>query len=263
MISWSRVYGFLLRHLYQMKASLDRKADILFWPVIDVLTFGLLTVYIGQMDVGQGVAGSILGGLMLWVLVYTAQREIPLVILEDAWSRNLYNLLSTPIKPAEIMLGSLILSAGKAVITATVVMLLAWSLFNFTLFGAGFALLFMILNIFVFGWSVGFFTSYLIFRFGTKVQIVAWSLIALIFPVSGVFYPIETLPGPLQQVAQVLPISYVFEGLRMILIEERGIPAKIMFIIMILNAFYLVIGIAFYLAGFKNAKTRGWFIHPS
>ena len=61
MITFHRIQGFLLRHWYEILASMDRKVDIFFWPTIDLLTFGLLTVYIDKLQVETGVATAILG----------------------------------------------------------------------------------------------------------------------------------------------------------------------------------------------------------
>ena len=42
----------------------------------------------------------------------------------------------------------------------------------------------------------------------------------LILPLCAVFYPVEILPSALQWVAWSLPPTYVFEGLRAILIDH-------------------------------------------
>lgn len=263
MITARRVKAYMLRHLYEVAATFDRKFDIVFWPVIDLLVFGFLTVYIQKFNVESNITGAIIGGLLLWSLVYSVQRDISVSILEDAWSRNLYNLLSTPLNVGEIITGVLTLSIFKAVITITVTASIAIGLFHFNLFSVGPILAFYFLNIFIFGWAFGCLTASLIFRFGTKVQIFAWSLIALIFPISGVFYPLSTLPPILAQIARFLPVSYIFEGLRGLLIANQKPEAMDYLIILGLNLFFLILGIWVFLRGFAHAKARGWFIHPS
>jgi ABC-2 type transport system permease protein len=42
----------------------------------------------------------------------------------------------------------------------------------------------------------------------------------LIMPISAVFYPVAILPGFLQPVAWALPPTYVFEGMRALLIDH-------------------------------------------
>lgn len=262
MIAWHRVRAFMLRHLYEIVATFDRKLDIFFWPTIDLLIFGLLSVYIQRLDVATNTAAAIIGGLMLWTLVYNIQRDISVTLLEDTWSRNLFNLFSTPLKLSEMLAGTLLLSLGKALITITFTTFLAWQLFHFNLLSVGPVLAFYVLNIFVFGWAFGCFTASIIFRFGTRVQIFAWSLIAVLYPISGVFYPISILPPLLSGVARLIPVSYIFEGLRGLILHQSLPPVSDLVVILLLNVFYLALGVTSFARGFKNAKKRGWLIHP-
>jgi len=262
MMRWHRIWAFLLRHIYEIKSSIDRKADIFLFPTIDLLVFGLLSTYIEKMQIQNGVAGAIIGGIILWTLVYNITRDMSFCLLEDAWSRNLYNLFSTPLTMAEIVLGTLLLSVFKAMFTIALMLGLAFALFGFNLLSVGAVMAFYIFSIFMFGWAFGFFTTSLILRYGTKVQAVAWSLILLLYPISGVFYPLDTLPAWLAAVARIFPLSYVFEGLRNIFVTGSAPAVPELVLILVLNLAYLVFGIWMFVSGFRNAKNRGWFINP-
>ncbi len=48
----------------------------------------------------------------------------------------------------------------------------------------------------------------------------AWSIMFLFLPLTCVYYPVAVLPGWLQTVAWMLPPTYVFEGLRALLIDH-------------------------------------------
>ena len=262
-VTLHRIGAFLLRHWYEVVATIDRKIDIFFWPTVDLLGYGLLTVYINKLNSYAGLAASIIGGLILWSLVYSIQRDITVSLLEDAWSRNLYNLFSSPLTPEEVVLGTLILSVIKALLTLTVLTFLAVNLFKFNLLAYGPGMIFLVLNIFIFGWAFGYITSSFILRFGTKVQILAWSLIAVLYPISGVFYPLSTLPTLLANIAQLFPVSHIFEALRVMILYGINPDLITVLTILSMNLTYLAFGIYLFLQGFKNAKKRGWFIHPS
>lgn len=263
MIKAHRIQGFLLRHWYEVAATIDRKVDMFFWPTVDLLGFGLLTVYINRFSPSLNFASAIIGGLILWSLVYSIQRDITVSLLEDAWSRNLYNLFSSPLSKEETVVGALILSTLKALITMTLLSIFAWGLFDFNILSYGLPILLLLFNIFLFGWAFGFITSSLILRFGTKVQIFAWSLIAILYPISGVYYPLNVLPEILQKVAAIFPISYIFEAMRGIIISGTSPKLSLLLMVLALNLVYLAIGIFLFFSGFKHAKSRGWFIHPS
>ncbi len=263
MMSWHRIWAYIVRHLYEILATFDRKFDIIFWPTVDLLIFGFLSVYIKQINGQASIAGAIIGALILWDLVFNIQRDITVTLLEDAWSRNLYNLYSTPLKMSEMLIGTLLLSTLKAVITISLVTFLASSIFGFNFLSIGPIFAFYLFNIFIFGWAFGCLTASLIFRFGLKLQIFTWSLVALIYPISGVFYPLSVLPSRAAFVAKLLPISYIFENLRSLLIFHVLPSDNNLMLIFFLNIFYFVVGIWLFSRGFKNAKERGWFVHPT
>jgi ABC-2 type transport system permease protein len=48
----------------------------------------------------------------------------------------------------------------------------------------------------------------------------AWTIMFLFLPLTCVYYPVTVLPGWLQYVAWSLPPTYVFEGMRALLIDH-------------------------------------------
>ena len=48
----------------------------------------------------------------------------------------------------------------------------------------------------------------------------AWSITFLFMPLTCVYYPVATLPAWLQPVAWLLPPTYVFEGMRALIIDK-------------------------------------------
>jgi ABC-2 type transport system permease protein len=263
MFKMHRVNAFLYRHWLELRASIDRKADVFFFPVIDILVFGFLATYISSNEGTKGVAAAILGGIIFWTLVYNIQRDIPFSLLDDAWSRNIFNFYASPIKLSEILVGTLILSVIKALISTFVIVVLAAGLFKFNLFAMGPVLAFYVINIFLFGWTFGFFTSGIVLRFGTKAQAVSWSLVLLIYPFSGALYPLSVLPPWMETAAKLLPLSYIFEGVRGFFFSGSTLPTSSAIAIITLNLVYLALGVTYYINGHKAAKNRGWYVNPT
>lgn len=54
----------------------------------------------------------------------------------------------------------------------------------------------------------------LVLQFGETAEVFSWGLLVLLMPLSGIFYPPEALPGVLQPVAQVIPLTRIFEATR-------------------------------------------------
>lgn len=262
-MKWYRIKGYIYRHWLEFKASVDRKIEIFFFPVVDVLVFGFLSSYVAQGQSRSGLAAAILAGIVFWTLLYNIQREIPFNLLDDVWSRNIFNLYSTPLRLSEIVAGTLILSAIKAVITTTIIVILTSLLFHLKLLTLGLSLAFYMSQLFLFGWAFGFFTSGIILRFGTRAQAMAWSLILVLYPFSGALYPLSVLPAPIAFIAKLVPVSYIFEGVRGFFQSGQTLTLENAIIMLVLNAIYITCAVAFYLTGYKKAKARGWFVHPT
>jgi ABC-2 type transport system permease protein len=106
------------------------------------------------------------------------------------------------------------------------------------------------------GWYVGFLVASLIVRFGTRIQTLAWSGVYLLAPFSAIYYPVETLPAWAQTVAHLLPMSYVFEGMRAVLFSgslETGLLLKSLG----LDLLYLVLAIGFFRKMFEASRKAG------
>lgn len=262
-MKWYRINGYIYRHWLEFKASIDRKIEIFFFPVVDILVFGFLSSYVAQGQGRSGLAAAILAGIVFWTLLYNIQREIPFNLLDDVWSRNIFNLYSTPLRLSEIIAGTLLLSVVKATITTSVIVILTSLLFHLKLLSLGLSLAFYMSQLFIFGWAFGFFTTGIILRFGTRAQAMAWSMILVLYPFSGALYPVSILPQPVAFIAHLIPVSYIFEGVRDFFQTGQGLTLNHALIMVGLNIVYMVLAIIFYLSGYKKAKARGWFVHPT
>ena len=57
-------------------------------------------------------------------------------------------------------------------------------------------------------------------RNGLGAESIAWTIMFLFLPLTCVYYPVAVLPDWLQIVAWALPPTYVFEGMRALLIDH-------------------------------------------
>jgi ABC-2 type transport system permease protein len=54
----------------------------------------------------------------------------------------------------------------------------------------------------------------MVLRFGAGAEALAWGILFVVMPLSGVFYPVNALPGFLQPVANALPTTHAFAAAR-------------------------------------------------
>jgi len=93
-------------------------------------------------------------------------------------------------------------------------------------------------------------------RWGLGAEELAWAIIFIIAPVSGVYYPLAVLPGALQIVAQALPSAYVFEGMRTVLLHNT-FRWDHFWAAAALDAVYLAAGILLFGLAVRYARRTG------
>jgi ABC-2 type transport system permease protein len=251
-----RVNALLLKYFYISKNRIDRIFDILYWPLIDIFIWGFASYYIYSLS-NINILSIIFSAVILWVFVWRGSQDIAVFILEDYWSKNLYHLFSSPVKISEHITSILIFGFLRGIASFLVMSLVAFLFYKFNIFVIPILLLgISVFILSIFGWIMGLLVTSFIFRFGQRIQVLAWSIVWIIQPFSCVFYPFSALPTWAANIAQFLPPMYVFENLRAYLqhgtIQYSGI----------LKAFgiemVMLIGVLFFLGySFKAAKRKG------
>jgi ABC-2 type transport system permease protein len=255
--SWRRVGAIILRHLYVLRRSWPRILELAYWPTVQMILWGFVTLFFLQNSswVAQA-AGVLISAVLLWDVLFRSNLGVSLTFMEEMWARNLGQLFVSPLRPAELVAGLTIMSLIRTVISVTPAALLALPFYGVWVFSLGPPLIAFFANLMVLGWSIGLIVSALVLRFGLGAESLAWVAIFAVAPLSGVYYPVATLPGWLQPVAWSLPSAYVFEGMRAVLFH--GVFRVDFFAAAAaLNALYLTGAAAFFLYMLRVARRRG------
>jgi ABC-2 type transport system permease protein len=216
--SFERVSALLLRQLFLYRRSMIRSLEVIYWPVLDLLLWGFLSVYVARLRGGGATAIAFLvGGLILWDIFFRVQQAISVSFLEDIWTRNLVNVFVSPVSTAEFLGATMLLGVFKVTVIALLMSGLAFALYAFNIFPYAPALLPFAVNLILAAWGMGIITTALILRYGQGAEVLAWAVAFLFQPFSAVFYPVQVLPGVLQHLAWALPTTYAFEGMRAVL----------------------------------------------
>ncbi|WP_372522486.1 ABC transporter permease [Sulfuricaulis sp.] len=259
--SLRRIYALVLRHTYLLRSSGPRILELVYWPTVQMVLWGFITVFLVSHSswIAQA-SGVLLSGVLLWDVLFRSQLGVSLVFMEEMWSRNLGHLFVSPLRPFELGCALLTMSLIRTLIGVGGAALIAIPLFHYSIFSMGLPLLAFFINLIIMGWSIGLLVSGFVLRYGLGAESMAWIAIFAVQPVSGVYYPIETLPVWLQYVAAVLPSSHVFEGMRAVLFDHV-FRVDLLLHAALLNVVYLAAGFASFLAFFKIARVRGQLLH--
>jgi ABC-2 type transport system permease protein len=252
-----RISGVLMRHLYLYPTSPSRLMEIFYWPVLDLLVWGFLTIYLASHPGALSHwTAFFLGAMILWDILFRSQQAVCISFLEEIWSRNLLNLFASPLSPGEFIAATMMLSFVKFLLAGTVTVTLAALLFSFNMFQLGFWLIPLVLNLIAMGWVIGIATTAIILRYGERAEVLAWGLALLIQPFAAVFYPVSALPSFLRPISYALPCTYVFEGMREV-ISTGTASAGNFWPPIVLNIAMLAASWAFFKFMYRQAQEQG------
>ena len=183
-----------------------------------------------------------------------------MMFLEEIWSRNFTNLFIAPMKISEIIISLVFTALIRTLIGLVPAILLTSPLFGISILNLGFPLFLLFLSLYIFGITLGLFVSSGLLRFGPSFENIAWSSLFLLAPLGCIYYPIEILPEFFQSLAKVLPLVYIFEEARNILVNNI-FDYKNIINAFCLNAIYLIIGILLFYYSFSQARKKGSLIN--
>ena len=256
-ISIHRIQAMVLRYWYLLMSSWPRLLELIYWPALQIITWGFLQSYISQNDgFFARAGGTLIGAVILWDILFRGQLGFSISFLEEMWARNLGNLMMSPLKPIEFLLALMVMSLIRLAIGVVPMTGLALFLFHFNFYGLGLPLIAFFCNLIFTSWSVGIFVSGLVLRNGLGAESIVWTLMFALMPLACIYYPVSVLPHWLQYVAWSLPPTYVFEGMRSLLIDGvfRG---GLMLAALAINAVLLVASFAAFLALLRSARLHG------
>ena len=252
-----RIGAMVLRYLFLLRNSWPRVLEMIYWPTVQLLTWGFITrFFVTHSSWLAQAAGVLIAAVLLWDVLYRGQLGVSLMFFEEMYARNLGHLFVSPLRPHEMALSLLCMSLIRTLISFCGASLLAIPLYHYSIYTLGFPLILFFFNLIVMGWAIGLLVVSLVLRYGLGAESLAWVAIFAVVPFSGVYYPIATLPGWLQPVAFLLPASHVFEGMRAIMSDDV-VRWDLLATAGALNALYLGAGFAAFLLTFQRARRSG------
>ncbi len=256
-----RIYGLFLRHFYLITRSFPRILDLIYWPTIQITLWGFISNFFATYSsYYNGAIGVILSCAILYDFLFRTSIGFNMLFLEEIWSRNFTNLFIAPIKISEIITSLVFTALIRALIGLIPAILLTSPLFGISLMELGAPLAFLFLSLYLFGITLGLLVSAGLLRFGPSFENIAWSTMFLLAPFGCIYYPVEILPKIFQSIAFALPLVYIFEETRNILVNG-SVNYENIINAFYLNGFYLVISVYIFYYSFGKARDKGTLIN--
>ena len=260
-MNFNKMYGLFLRHFFLIKGSLPRILDLVYWPTIQIILWGFISKFFSiYSDYYSNTLGVILTCAILYDILFRSSISFNMLFLEEIWSRNFTNLFIAPLKLSEIVLSLILTALIRTLIGLVPAIILTSPLFGISILNLGLPLFFLFLSLYIFGVTLGLFVSAGLLRFGPSFENIAWSTMFLLAPFGCIYYPVETLPEIFQSIAYALPLVYIFEETRNILVNQLVNYENIVQALC-LNTLYLIMAISLFYYSFDKARDKGTLIN--
>jgi ABC-2 type transport system permease protein len=255
--SMQRIGALALRHYYVLRRSPFKIFELFYWPFLNMVVWGFITVYLRMSSNGFSQAlGIFLGAVILWEILTRSHLGVMLSFLEELYSRNLGHLFVSPLRPYELIASCTLVSVLRAMLGILPSALMMIPLFGYSIFAMGlpFAAFYFLLS--MFGFAFGTMIIAILIRWGLSAESFAWAAMFLFTPIAGVYYPVAALPTWLQPVAWSLPTAYIFEGMRT-LVLTGVVRWDYMAKAAMLDGVLFALAFGFFLWMFHIARVRG------
>jgi ABC-2 type transport system permease protein len=153
-------------------------------------------------------------GILLFHLIWQLTLAGSMGLLEEVWTRNILNLMVTPLSEREFMGALGLVGLVRTVISTAVIAAVGLGFYAVAPDSAGWVLVPSALILLVFGWVITLFVVALTLQYGDSAEVFSWGTLVLLMPLSGFFYPVESLPPVLQPIAEVIPLTQVFDAVQ-------------------------------------------------
>ncbi len=254
------IKALMIKYAFIVSRNNFRLMDLFFWPVMDLLLWGMVTIYMMKVSKSApALVTFLIAGIILWNVLYRAQQLVSVSFLDDVWSRNLLNIFGAPIRASEYVGAACLMGLMQGLVVLLLLGTLSIFLHSLNVFSLGYILAFFFANLLIMGWSLGLMVTGCILKWGPPAEALAWAVPGLVQPIAAVFYPVSVLPGWLQPVALAFPASHIFEGMRSALAGQALEPHHLWWAV-VLNIVYLILFGYFFQASLEDARKRGFLV---
>jgi len=192
-------------------------------------------------------------GIMAMTVMMSVMTGLPAAISQEREVGTLDGMMVAPINRFSVILGKTIAQMARGILQGVLILALSMILFGVTIHG-NILLVFALLLLGVFSF-VGL--GVVLTSFAKDQETAVMMMTTIMFPMmflSGVFFPIEQMPPFMQGISKLLPLTYVADSLRKVMVLGADIPAIApeLSILIVFGIIMTVIAVPV----FKRAMTR-------
>jgi ABC-2 type transport system permease protein len=253
-----RILAMLERYVILHFRSPVKMFDLFFWPVMELIVWGFITIYLQRFVTDQPgrMVALFLTALIFWDVLFRSQQAVSLAFMEELWTRNVINLFISPLKLWEWVAAASLYGIVKTGIITAILLGLSVAFYSYAPSTVGIYFIPFIFNLLLFGGAMGLLTTGLLLRWGHQAEVLIWGVPFLIQPFSAIFYPLSVYPAWLKPFCMIFPSTYVLEGMREVVTTGHfswgHFGASLG-----LNVFYMALFGFFFIRMFNRGRVNG------
>ena len=202
----------------------------------------------------------LLVGTLVWSYLSVVFDAISEMISWERWEGTIEYTFMAPVSRLTHMVGTTLFAIGYGVLRTMIILAVVALFFHINLGEAnliGAVLMLLVGSISFIG--LGIVAAVLPLLFPERGSQMTHVVQALLLLVSGIYYPIEVLPGWIQKVAALSPATYVLRGLRATILEGRATGELVKYIIplLLMGGLLIPLGLLIFRITERYAKQTG------
>lgn len=210
------LYGIRAIYKFEMARTFRTLMQSIASPVLSTslyfIVFGTaIGSRMGEID-GISYAAFIIPGLLMLSLLSESISNASFGIFFPKFSGTIYEVLSAPVSPFEIVAGYVGAAATKSVMLGLLILATASLFVDYTILHPLWMLCFLVITAItfsLFGFVIGIWADDF-----QKLQIIPLMVITPLTFLGGAFYSINMLPEPWQTISLFNPVVYLVSGFR-------------------------------------------------
>jgi len=163
-------------------------------------------------------------GLVGTVLQWISLALVALSIVREREQGTMEQLMVTPLRSIELMLGKMLPFVVISLADVTLALLVAILVFGMPMNGSALLLYTLSVVFLIFSLGIGLFIS-TVAQTQDQAQQLMGAIVLPTILLSGFMFPLESMPGPAQAIAQLLPLTHFLVIVRSIVVKGVGLEA--------------------------------------
>ena len=256
------LFGIVERNVYLTKRYFLWDIAFMFWTIANTLTIVFIARYAaltGHLSASKEntLALALLVGATIWAFLGIIFEFMTETVAWERWEGTIEYTFMAPLSRAVHLLGMGAFAVLYGVVRTTLLFAVVAVFFGLTFPDANFAAALVLLAVASISFvGIGMVTAVLPLISPEKGAQLGFIAQGLLLVVSGVYYPIEVMPGWMEALAAISPATYALEGIRGAILDGAGVGDELVPLV-VLGVVSIPLGLLVFRAGERYAKRHG------